>query len=315
MEASIANVVSPGEKMLVLLNGQFSERFVAIGKALGAEVDVLEVAWGDAVDPGLVEQRVANTNYRAVVAVHNESSTGIVNDIAGIGAILRNRPTLLIVDSVSALGGLEMRQDEWGVDIVVSASQKALMCPPGVGIVSLSAKALEVVNRDNGSHRFYWDFRKALAAAQKWETPFTAPVTVIAGLEEALVMIHEEGLPQVLARHRRLSNALRVGCAALGLSGFGQVRAHSSTVVVVNVPGNLRGGDIVKGMYERHRAIIAGARNELAGRIIRIGTMGDLNASDILMDLVDLEEVLVHLGWNVAPGAGAAAAAVALRES
>ncbi|HEV2687238.1 MAG TPA: alanine--glyoxylate aminotransferase family protein [Bryobacteraceae bacterium] len=308
MEASLVNILAPGERVLVCVNGQFGERFAAIARALGANVDVLDVAWGQALDAAEIEKRVAAVDYRAVVAVHNESSTGVVADLAAIGKMLRDRPTLLVVDSVSGLGGIDMRQDEWGVDIVASSSQKALMCPPGVGVVSVSPKAWEVVNRESGMPRFYWDFRKAMKAGETLETPFTPALSLIVGLREALEMIHEEGLPQALARHKRLSSALRNGCAALGLSSFPQADALSSTVVVLNVPEKLDGGDIVRRLYECHGTVIAGSRNKLSGRVIRIGTMGSVQAGDIVTDLLHMEAVLRELGSKVKAGAGVAAA-------
>ena len=311
MEASLVNVLAPGEPVLVCVSGQFGERFAAIAKALGAAVEVLDVEWGRAVDPAEVETRVKATDYRAVVVVHNESSTGVVADIAAIGRILRDRPTLLIVDSVSGLGGLEMKQDEWGIDVLVSSSQKALMCPPGVGLASVSKKARAVVDRESGMPRYYWDFRKAFAPIENAETPFTPPVALMAGLSEALEMIHAEGLPVVLARHRRLSSALRAGCSALGLPPF--VDSNSSTVVVLDVPAQLKGGDIVRALYREHRTVIAGSRNKLEGRVIRIGTMGHFNAGDILTDLLHLESTLAGLGWRVTPGAGVDAAAAILQ--
>ena len=185
-----------------------------------------------------------------------------------------------------------MRQDEWGVDIVVSASQKCLMCPPGLGLASLSDKAWEVVNRGPGLPRFYWDFRKARASVEKSETPFTAPVALIAGLRESLEMIHEEGIAHVLARHQRPSAALRQGCAKLGLSSFGQRDALSPTVVALNVPDGLDGATIVRRMYERRGSVIAGSRNKLQGKVIRIGVMGNCQESDIATDLKHLELTL-----------------------
>jgi aspartate aminotransferase-like enzyme len=303
MEASLANTLSPGDRLLVCVNGQFGERFAAIGRALGAQVDTLEVPWGHAIDPNAIERRVAATNYRAVVVVHNESSTGVVADLAAIGEIVRNRPTLLIVDSVSGLGGMEMRQDEWGIDIVVSASQKALMCPPGAALVSVSPKAWEVVKKDDGLPRFYWDFRKAMNGGESLETPFTPPISLIYGLHEALEMIHSEGLPEVLARHKRLAATFRAGCNALGLPSFQQTDALSSTVVVLQVPEKLNGSDIVRLLYERHRTVIAGSRNKLAGRVIRIGCMGDIRDADIVTDLEHLDNVLNELRTQVATNA------------
>ena len=295
MEASLVNVLAPGERVLICVNGQFGDRFAAIARAIGASVDVLDVAWGQTLDPAEIERRVSAVDYRAVVVVHNESSTGVVADLAAIGSILRNLPTLFVVDSVSGLGGIEMRQDEWGIDILVSASQKALMCPPGIGIVSVSPKAWPIVNRETAMPRYYWDFRKAMKDGEVLETPFTPAAPLIVGLGEALEMIHEEGLPQVLDRHGRLSCQLRSSCAQLGLSPFPRTDSLSNTVVTLNVPEHLKGGDIVRLLYERHRTVIAGSRNKLSGKVIRIGTMGCIQESDILTDLQYLESVLKEL--------------------
>jgi aspartate aminotransferase-like enzyme len=311
MEACLVNVLKPGESILVVVNGQFGERFAAIGKALGVTVDTLDVPWGEGVDPAAVEARVKARDYRAVVLVHNESSTGVVADLAGVGAVLRNRPTLLLVDSVSGLGGVEMRQDQWGVDIVVSASQKALMCPPGLGLASVSAKAWQIVERNDGLPRFYFDFRKYQSEIEDGATPFTSAVSLILGLDESLRMIHAEGISQVLARHRRLSSALRAGCEAIGLAGFPAKGTLSSTVCVFHVPAGLDGSAIVRRLHEKHRTVIAGARNKLAGKVIRIGTMGELREGDILTDLLHLEDVLGELGHKFTRGAGIAAAAAA----
>lgn len=314
MEACLVNVLAAGERLLVVVNGQFGERFAAIGKALGAAVDTLDVPWGEAVDPAAIERCVREKDYRAVVLVHNESSTGVVADLAGIGAVLKNRPTLLVVDSVSGLAGVELRQDAWGVDILVSASQKALMCPPGLGIASVSAKAWEIVRREGGLPRFYFDFRRAQEEIAKGFTPYTSPVALIQGLHEALGMIHEEGLDRVLARHRRLAEALRAGCAAIGLPSFARASALSNTVSVFALPEGLDGDAVVRRLHEKHRTVIAGARNKLAGKVIRIGTMGYLFEGDILTDLIHLEDVLAELGHRFARGAGIAAAAAALAE-
>jgi aspartate aminotransferase-like enzyme len=299
MEASLVNVLAPGDRVLVCVHGQFGERFAAIATALGAQVDTLETPWGEAVNPAAVERQITAADYRAVVVVHNESSTGVVTNLPALAAVLYNRPVLLIVDSVSGLGGVEMRQDEWGVDIVVSASQKALMCPPGIGIASLSPKAWDAVNRGSGMPRFYWDFRKTAASIEKSETPFTAPVSLIAGLCEALEMIHEEGLSNVLARHQRLSAMLREGCARLGLFSYGQADSLSNTVVALKVPEELNGGDIVRLLYERHKTVIAGSRTKLSGKVIRIATMGHLNEDDIRTDLSHIEGVLRELSGEL----------------
>ncbi len=309
MEASLVNLLAPGERILVSANGQFGERFAAIGRAMGACVDTVDTPWGHTVDLAEIQRRLNQVEYRLLVVVHNESSTGVVTDLAALGALLRDKPTLLVADSVSGLGGIEMRQDEWGVDVVVSSSQKALMCPPGLGIASISPKAWDVAQRDDRMPRYYWDFRKALQALEEPGTPFTTAVALMTGLREALEMIHEEGIPQVLNRHRQVASALTAGCAALGLHCFPQADRLSHTVVCLRVPEGLKGGDIVRGMYQRHGTVIAGSRNQLEGKVIRIGTMGHIFPGDILTDLLHLEDTLETLGFPVSPGAGVTAAA------
>jgi aspartate aminotransferase-like enzyme len=308
MEAALANVLSPGDALLAVCNGQFGERFAAIGEAYGAAVDRLEIPWGEAPDADLISQRVRAGRYRAVACVHNESATGVVADAAAIGAVLRDTPALLVVDSVSGVGGLEMRMDDWGIDILVAASQKALMCPPGLAFAAVSAKAMRVVEAATGP-RFAYDFRRAKASLDKGETPFTPPVSLVFALREALAMIDAEGLPAVLARHRRLSSALRAGFTALGFPMFPSAPLLSPTVTVGIVPDGLDGGTIVRHMHARYRTVIAGQRTKLAGRVIRIGTMGAIGPADILTDLHYLECTLRDLGRAPEPGAGVTAAA------
>src|SRR5262249_17918993 len=178
-EAALANVVEPGREVLVVENGQFGERFSAIAETMGARVDRLEVAWGEAPDPEAIAARLRTRDYRAVVCVHNESSTGVVADL---GAVVRASPALLIVDSVSGVGGVEMRMDEWGVDVLVAASQKALMCPPGLAFAALSETAERIVDAARGVPRFFFDFRRMKSSLLKGETPFTPPVSLVLGL-------------------------------------------------------------------------------------------------------------------------------------
>ncbi len=315
MEASLVNVLAPGDRVLVVANGQFAERFATIARALGHHADTIDVPWGEAVAAETLAARLAAADYRAVVAVHNESSTGTVANLAEIGAVVRDTPALLIVDSVSGLAGIEMQQDRWGVDILIGASQKALMCPPGLGLASVSEKAWKAIEADGGRSRFYWDFRKARDAVAKGQTAFTPPVTLIVALREALRMIFEEGLPEVLDRHRRLADALRQGGAAMGLTLFTRSPLVSDTVTVFDVPAGLDGGTIVRRLYETYGTVIAGARNKLNGKVIRIGTMGHVGEPDIILDLLHLERALEDLGRPVPRGAAVTAATARLRRS
>jgi len=312
MEAALANVLEPGSDVLVLSNGQFGERFADIAETMGARVDRFDIPWGEAPDPAAVAARLTTRNYRAVVCVHNESSTGVVADLAAIGAAVRASPALLIVDSVSGVGGVDMRMDEWGVDVLVAASQKALMCPPGLAFAALSEKAERVVDAARGVPRFFFDFRRMKSSLAKGETPFTPPVSLVLGLAEAAAMIEEEGLPAVLERHRRLSAALRAGCEALGLPIFPTAPLLSATVTAARIPVGLDGATIVRHMHARYRTVIAGQRTKLSGRVIRFGTMGWIEAGDILTDLHHLECTLRDLGQAPPRGAGIAAAAKVL---
>ncbi len=308
MEAGLANALSPGDKALIVNSGQFGERFMTIAAALGIAVDTIDVSWGKAVDADELSHRLEGADYRAVVAVHNESSTGAVADLAAIGKAVARTPALLVVDSVSGLGGIDVKQDDWGVDILVSASQKALMCPPGIGVMSVSPKAWRVIEAASGMPRFYWDLRKAREAAVKGQTAFTPALSIAYGLQESLRMIFEEGPAAVLARHGRLADAMRQGAAALGLPLFPQSPVTSNTVTALMVPDGLNGTAIVRHMYERYNTVIAGSRNKLDGKVIRIGTMGAVAEADILQDLLYLERTLAALGHPVTPGAAVAAA-------
>jgi aspartate aminotransferase-like enzyme len=317
MEAALANILSPGDAVLVVVAGQFGERFVSIARAFGAQVDTIDVEWGGALDAQRVAERLKDRAYRAVVMVHNESSTGVAYDVGAVGAVVRDTPALLVVDAVSGLAGVEMKMDAWGADIVVSASQKSLMCPPGLGFAAMSAKAWTVIDRDGRVPSFFADFRRARTSLDKDGTPFTPPVTLVYGLLEALRMIDEEGLANVLKRHDRLASALRAGVQALGLELYNQPNTSSATVVAMKVPRGLEGGTIVQHMRERYRTVIAGARHpSQTGKVIRIGTMGTIGEADIITDLRHLEATFKDLGRPVpAPHAGVRAALDALAVS
>lgn len=314
MEAALANILSPGDAVLIVVAGQFGDRFVSIAEALGASIDTVDVEWGGALDAQRVAERLKQRSYRAVVMVHNESSTGVAYDVAAVGAIVRETSALLVVDSVSGLAGIEMRMDAWNADIVAAASQKSLMCAPGIGFAAIGAKAWKVINRDGRVPSFFADFRRAKASLDRDETPFTPPVTLVYGLLEALRMIDEEGMSNVLRRHSRLAAALRAGVQALGLELYSQPNTSSATVVAMKVPQGLNGGSIVQHLRERYHTVIAGARHpRQTGKVIRIGTMGMISETDIITDLRHLEATLKDLGRPApAPHAGVRAALDAL---
>ena len=314
MEAALVNVLSTGDAVLVIENGQFGERFSSIAEGLPVQLDRLQVPWGEAPDAVEIAERLKVKAYRAVVVVHNESATGVVADLAEIGALLRDTGTLLVVDSVSGVGGVDMRMDEWGADVVVTASQKCLMNPPGLTIAAVSAKAMRVVQAAHGIPRYYLDFRRAKASLDKGETPFTPPASLVLGLREALAMINEEGLAAVLARHGRLAAALRAGFEALGFPMFPTARQLSNTVTVGVVPEGLDGAAIVRHVHDKYRTVIAGQRTKLRNKVIRIGTMGSVGPADILADLHYLECTLRDLGRSPSRGVGVQAAAAVLAQ-
>ena len=229
MEAALVNVLSAGDAVLVIENGQFGERFSSIAEGLPVQLDRLQIPWGEVPDAAVIAERVKAKAYRAVVVVHNESATGVVADLAAIGAVLRDTDTLLVVDSVSGVGGIEMRMDEWGADVVVTASQKCLMNPPGLAMAAVSDKAMRVVQAAHGIPRYYFDFRRAKASLDKGETPFTPPVSLILGLREALAMIKEEGLAggarASRPARRRVARGLR-GARLCDVSGRPAVLQH-----------------------------------------------------------------------------------------
>jgi aspartate aminotransferase-like enzyme len=311
MEAALLNVVAPGERLLIVENGQWGERFSTIAKSMGAQVDAIAVPWGENVDPAVLAQRLKAHDYRALVMVHNESATGVAGDLAMAGRLVKGTRTLLVADTVSGLAGMELRQDDWGVDVLVAGSQKALMCPPGLGLVSVSDKAWGVIERDSGMPRFYFDLRRARDAYDKGEATFTPAVSLVQGLDVALDMIHEEGAANVRERYRRLARGLKAGAEAIGLKNFARAELQSNTVACFHVPEDVDGTQIVRRMYEKHRSVIAGARNRMAGKMIRIGTMGAITEGDILTDLMQLEDVLSELGLPVEKGAAIAAATAA----
>ena len=313
MEAALINVLSAGEAVLVVENGQFGERFSSIAAGLPVQLNRLELPWGEVPDAAMIAERVKAKAYRAVAVIHNESATGAVTDLKAIGAVLRDSETLLVVDSVSGVGGIDMRMDEWGADVVVTASQKCLMNPPGLAIAAVSAKAMRAVQAAHGIPRYSFDFRRFKASLDKGETPFTPPVSLISGLREALAMINEEGLPAVFHRHARLAAALRVGFEALGFRMF-PVGPFSSTVTVGVVPEGLDGAAIVRHMHAAYRTVIAGQRTKLRNKVIRIGTMGSVGPDDILADLHYLECALRDLGRSPDRGAGVLAASTALAQ-
>jgi len=307
MESAVANLVRPGTPVLACAAGKFGDRWIELCDSYGGETVRYEPGWGERLDAAEVERLLGgHTEIGVVFATLSETSTGIVHDIAAIAEVARAHDALLVVDAVSGLGAAELRQDEWGIDVVVAGSQKALMCPPGLAFASVSQRALDVAAESPGG-RYYFDWGRTAKAQRKGGSPFTPPVTLFMGLDVSLDMIHEEGLEDVFARHALLARATRAGAAALGLDLFGDPDERATVVTAVELPETIDGGK-VPGALRKLGITANGGQGELAGRILRIAHCGYFGAFDILTTLSGLEMVLHELGGEVEHGAGVGAA-------
>ncbi|MDQ0285189.1 aspartate aminotransferase-like enzyme [Desulfofundulus luciae] len=308
LETAVANVISPGDRVLALITGNFGERFANIARAYGAEVDEVNFGWGNPVDLQVVREKLArNPGYKAVLATQNETSTGVLNDIAGIGALVAETPALLLVDGVSGVGGIEIKMDEWQVDILVTASQKAMMLPPGLAMIGVSPKAWAVIE-GNRSPRFYFSLPAAKKALAKWNTAYTPNVALFFGLDAALDMMLAEGLENVYRRHLLLAKATRAAVSALGLSLLAADHCASPTVTAVHSPEGIAADDLRKVLKEEFGITFAGGQGILKGKIFRIAHMGYAGKMDVLIAISGLEMALARLGYPVELGKGVRAA-------
>lgn len=309
LEAAVVNTLSPGDRVLALSCGAFGNRFARIARAYGAEVTHVEVEWGTGIPPELLEQHLRQHTYRAVLVTHNETSTGVQNDLEALSRARGDHRALLLVDAVSSLGAIPVDMDAWGLDVVVTASQKGLGCPPGVSFLAASPRAWEA-HRTARMPRFYWDMGMVVEALQQplAQTPFTPAVSVFYSLEAALRLLREEGLEAVWQRHRRLSEATRAGVRALGLRPLAEERWASWTVTAVWLPEGVTAKALVGRMRERYGVVLAGGQGKLEGRVFRIGHLGFVWPQDILRCMEALGAVLQELGVPVDPKAGVGAA-------
>ncbi len=295
MEAAVVNLLAPGERALAIVGGKFGERWADLLGAYGVPHVVLPVEWGSAVDPEAVARLLdQDAGVTTVFATHSETSTGALNDVEALAKVARARGRRLVVDAVTGVGVHPLPQDQWGVDVVVCGSQKGLMIPPGIATVSLAPWALAAVEGEK-LPRFYFDLRKALKTAPAGETPWTPPVSLVLALEEALTMIlREEGLANVHARHRRLAHAARAGAQALGFRLFSSSPSHAVTALVP--PDGVAASDVIRRLREVHGMVVAGGQDQLKGRIFRIGHMGAYDLADIHAVLGALDEIAAHFG-------------------
>lgn len=296
MEASVVNLLSPGDKVLVASSGVFGDRWIKILETYGIKPETICSEWGKAIDLESIEKKLkTNSEIKAVFTTHTETSTGVVNDLKTLGEIVAKTEAVLVIDSISGLGAQELHTDKWHLDVVVGASQKGLMNAPGLAFVALSDKAWNLVERAQ-LPRFYWDFRRMKKSLADKETPFTPAVTLIIALNQAIEMIKKETLEKIWARHEKLARATRAGMQALNLELFAQ--NPSNVVTAVKSPQGLDSGKLVKKLREEYGVSIAGGQQELKGKIFRLAHLGYMNEFDILVGISAVERGLKELGYQ-----------------
>ena len=293
LEAALVNVISPGDRVLACTAGAFGERFAEIAAAFGAQVDKLKFPLGAAIDPARVAERLkAVPDTRAVLITHSETSTGVLHPIRELAKTVReNSDALVIVDAVSSLGATPVAMDAWGIDIVVTGSQKALMCPPGASFVAISKHAWHAYETARAP-RFYWDWRSWEKWSEKGQTPVTPALPIYFALDAALDLILSEGLPTVYARHERLAELTRTGAQALGFELFPDPRYASPTVTALRPPAGVDAKRLIRYVRDHFDVEFAGGQGELDGKIIRIGHLGYVNEIDLQTALNALEQVM-----------------------
>jgi aspartate aminotransferase-like enzyme len=305
LEAAVVNTMSPGDRVLGVSIGSFGKRWGEIARRYGADVTMLEFEWGKGADPEVVADKIRKDGpFKIVMVTHNETSTGITNDIKSVADVVRPTGALLMVDAVSSLGCVDLQTDNWGVDVACTGSQKALMLPPGMGLMSVSAKAWEV-HKSATMPRFYWDWTNCINYQRKGENPYTPPVSLYYGLRKSLQLIEKEGLQNIFKRHQELAAYVRQSLQELGLTLFAEAKYASPAITAAYVPEGLTSKEIQHPLEDKYDVVIAIGQEHLLDKIIRIGHMGYVSKQDLAECLSCLRDVLASLGHKV-PAAAAA---------
>jgi serine---pyruvate transaminase len=304
-ESAIANLCSPGERVLAVSAGSFGERWAAMARTFGCEVEELRYAWGETPAPDDLRRKLGEIDPVSLVfLVHSETSTGVVADVQALAGAAKEAGALVVVDAVSSLAAVPLEMDEWGLDVVVSGSQKALMTPPGLATAAVSPAAWEQVGRAT-LPRFYFDWERTRAAQEKLDSAFTPAVSLVVALDVALGLLLEDGLDAAFERHIRLGRACRAGIKAMGLELFSPDEDRSAVVTAARMPDGLDSSDLTLALRERHGVTIAGGQGELKGQIFRIGHIGWYDEFDIATALAAVELVLGELGARIERGVAA----------
>jgi alanine-glyoxylate transaminase/serine-glyoxylate transaminase/serine-pyruvate transaminase len=313
-EAAITNTLNPGDRVLMARNGHFSTLWAQMADRLGLDVEVIDVAWGAGVPVTEIGRRLGADRHGAIKAVfvtHNETATGVTSDIAGVRRALDTsfHDALLFVDGVSSIGSLDFRMDDWGVDLAVAGSQKGLMCPAGLGVLGVSARAMELAPSAT-MRRAYFDFGDMARMNAVGQFPYTPPTPLLHGLRRALDrLLREEGLEAVITRHHRLAEGVRRGVAAMGLQIVAEHHTLASdTVTAIRTPEGVDAREVIRIAYEEFNTSLGSGLGPLDGRVFRIGHIGDLNEAMVLTALAVAELSLVRAGADLRLGAGVGAA-------
>jgi len=313
MEAAATSLLGPGDKAIVIEGGKFGERWGLICKAFGVDCHVEKIEWGAAASPELVARLLKeHPGAKAVFTTHCETSTGALTDVEALAKVVAPTDAALVVDAVSSLGAEPLETDAWGLDVVVTGSQKALMLQPGMAFVSVSPKAQALINSAKSAN-YYLSLKAALKKLAENTTPYTGPVSMIVALNAAVDLIRKEGLENIWARHKRCAAAIRAGCEAIGLALFGQ--SPSNVVIPLTVPKGVDAGKLVKTMRDSFGMTIAGGQEQLKGKIIRIAALGYVEEFEVLALIGALEMALLRQNYACENGAGVAAAVNSLNES
>jgi aspartate aminotransferase-like enzyme len=315
LETAIVNTLSPGDRVLGVSIGSFGDRFAKIAGIYGADVTKLDVEWGQAADPQAIRDALrAQPGYRAVLLTHNETSTGVMNPIAELAAAVRETSpeSLILVDSVSGLGAVPFEMDAWGVDLVVTGSQKAWMAAPGLAMVAASERGWAATETAR-MPRFYLDLRAHRESAAVGQTPFTPAIAVVYQVDEGIRLMHAEGKENVFARHEACAAAARAGLSALGFTLFADPSHASKTVTAANLPDG-HDWKPFNTAIKSHGVVLAGGQGKLTGKIFRLGHLGSVTVGEILDVIAVLERVSaeqgrpIEAGWAVAAAQAAALA-------
>lgn len=306
MEAAVANTLSAGDRALVLDAGHFGRRWADLCRAYGVEVVKLGFPWGEAVDPQVVADALRDDPaIRVVFGTHCETSTGVLHDVAAIGASVRERNALFVVDGISSVAAHPLPPEAWNVDLAVTASQKGLMLPPGMGFAAVGPRVWKAHERCR-LPKFYWDLQQYRTSLEEGRAPATLPVTLLAGLRVALQMLREEGIPRVWERHARHARAVRQSAEALGLSCF--ARRPSNVLTAIVLPEEVDGLALMDRMLSEFNVVVGGGLGNYRGRMVRVSNLGHVDDADILEVVSALEFGIREAGWGFEPGVGVEAA-------